>query len=88
MDDIFHFYSNFSKTFSKQAARDSDQTLYAATSDLGLHCLPIKKRKLGLYGLNTFHKLLTLHFLVITMPTILKTESDSDEELKHDYDSF
>ena len=83
----FSFYSNFNKTFSKQAAIDPDQTLNAATSDLGLHCLPITKRKLGLYGLNTFHKLSTLHFLK-NMPTILKTESDSDEELKQDYDSL
>ena len=44
LGSIFHFHSNIG---------DPDQTPSPATSDLGLHCLPMShKRTLGLYGFN------------------------------------
>ena len=43
---IFHFYSNFDRTFCKQTCSgDTDQTPHSAVSDLGLHCLPVSHKK-------------------------------------------
>ena len=42
---IFHFYSNFNRTFCKQTVGKPDQMPHFAVSDLVLHCLPMSHKK-------------------------------------------
>ena len=42
---IFHFYSNFSRTFCKCNSGDPDQMLHSAASGLGLQYLPTFHKK-------------------------------------------
>ena len=41
---IFHFYSNFNRTFCKQTVK-TDQMPQYGVSDLGLHCLHMFHKK-------------------------------------------
>ena len=50
---IFHFYSNFNRTFCKQIVDSGYADHIMRVSDLGLHGLHMSnKRTLGLYGLS------------------------------------
>ena len=42
---IFHFYSNFDRTFCKQTVYTQIRHRNTAASDLGLHCLPMSYKK-------------------------------------------